>query len=189
MGGCMGTLVGADLLNLDAIQRMGAPVASIGGAGTFDGIFMTGIVAVLIASLSGPPRPVSGRCRDDDPTATVDDDPAARLDDDPAATVEDDPAARLDDDPAARLDDDPTARVDDPPAARLDDDPSRFDALAMTGIMCPPIDDETARRLERLHVRAWPAGETARLDGWLWRWSGGASQRANSVATIDFTGN
>jgi N-acetylglutamate synthase len=59
----------------------------------------------------------------------------------------------------------------------------------MTGIMCPPIDNETARRLERLHVRAWPAGETARLDGWLWRWSGGGSQRANSVATIDFTGN
>jgi uncharacterized membrane protein len=59
IGGCMGTLVGADLLNLDAIQRMGAPVASIGGAGTFDGIFMTGIVAVLIASLSGPPRQVS----------------------------------------------------------------------------------------------------------------------------------
>jgi uncharacterized membrane protein len=59
IGGSMGTLVGADLLNLGAIQRMGAPVASIGGAGTFDGIFMTGIVAVLIASLSGPPRPVS----------------------------------------------------------------------------------------------------------------------------------
>jgi hypothetical protein len=32
---------------------MGAPVASIGGAGTFDGIFVAGILAVLIASLSG----------------------------------------------------------------------------------------------------------------------------------------
>jgi uncharacterized membrane protein len=53
IGGSMGTLVGADLLNLDAIQRMGAPVASIGGAGTFDGIFLAGILAVLIASLSG----------------------------------------------------------------------------------------------------------------------------------------
>jgi GNAT superfamily N-acetyltransferase len=42
--------------------------------------------------------------------------------------------------------------------------------------------------LERLHVRAWPATETARIDGWLWRWSGGASQRANSVSTVDFTG-
>jgi ribosomal protein S18 acetylase RimI-like enzyme len=49
--------------------------------------------------------------------------------------------------------------------------------------------NETLRRLERLHVRAWPATETARINGWLWRWSGGGSQRANSVSTIDFTGN
>jgi GNAT superfamily N-acetyltransferase len=49
--------------------------------------------------------------------------------------------------------------------------------------------NETVRRLERLHVRAWPAAETARIDGWLWRWSGGGSQRANSVSTIDFNGN
>jgi GNAT superfamily N-acetyltransferase len=49
--------------------------------------------------------------------------------------------------------------------------------------------NETLRRLERLHVRAWPASETARIDGWLWRWSGGGSQRANSVSTIDFIGN
>jgi GNAT superfamily N-acetyltransferase len=48
--------------------------------------------------------------------------------------------------------------------------------------------NETLRRMERLHVRAWPATETARVDGWLWRWSGGASQRANSVSTIGFTG-
>jgi N-acetylglutamate synthase len=49
--------------------------------------------------------------------------------------------------------------------------------------------NETLRLLERLHVRAWPASETARIDGWLWRWSGGDSQRANSVSTIDFIGN
>jgi len=53
ISGSMGTLVGADLLNLGAIRRMGAPVASIGGAGTFDGIFVVGILAVLIAALSG----------------------------------------------------------------------------------------------------------------------------------------
>ena len=53
ISGSMGTLIGADLLNLGAIRRMGAPVASIGGAGTFDGIFLAGILAVLIASLSG----------------------------------------------------------------------------------------------------------------------------------------
>jgi len=51
-GGSLGTLIGADLLNLGAVQGLGAPVASIGGAGTFDGIFLTGIMAVLLASLS-----------------------------------------------------------------------------------------------------------------------------------------
>ncbi len=45
----MGTLIGADLLNLKAISRMGAPVASIGGAGTFDAIFLSGIIAVLLS--------------------------------------------------------------------------------------------------------------------------------------------
>jgi uncharacterized membrane protein len=52
IGGSLGTLTGADLLNLGNIRGLGAPVASIGGAGTFDGIFLIGIVAVLIASLS-----------------------------------------------------------------------------------------------------------------------------------------
>jgi uncharacterized membrane protein len=47
--GSLGTLLGADLLNLGNIQGLGAPIASIGGAGTFDGIFMTGILAVLLA--------------------------------------------------------------------------------------------------------------------------------------------
>ncbi len=52
VGGSLGTLIGADLLNLGAVQGLGAPVASIGGAGTFDGIFLTGILAVLLASFS-----------------------------------------------------------------------------------------------------------------------------------------
>ena len=52
IGGSLGTLIGADLLNLGSIGGLGAPVASIGGAGTFDGIFLIGIVSVLIASLS-----------------------------------------------------------------------------------------------------------------------------------------
>jgi uncharacterized membrane protein len=59
VGGSLGTLVGADLLNLDKIQGLGAPVASIGGAGTFDGIFVTAVLAVLIASIS--PRSRLGR--------------------------------------------------------------------------------------------------------------------------------
>ena len=43
-------------------------------------------------------------------------------------------------------------------------------------------------RMERGHVRAWPALETRDVEGWLWRCSGGGSQRANSVSTVDFTG-
>jgi len=49
IAGCLGTLIGADLLNLGNIRGLGAPVASIGGAGTFDGVFLTGIIAVLLA--------------------------------------------------------------------------------------------------------------------------------------------
>ena len=51
VAGVLGTLIGADLLNLRAIPKLGAPVASIGGAGTFDGIFLSGILAVLLAGL------------------------------------------------------------------------------------------------------------------------------------------
>jgi uncharacterized membrane protein len=54
IAGSMGTLIGADLSNLDKVRGLGAPVASIGGAGTFDGIFLTGILAVLLASLYHP---------------------------------------------------------------------------------------------------------------------------------------
>lgn len=47
-GGVLGTLIGADLLNLKKIKNLGAPVASIGGAGTFDGIFLSGFLALLL---------------------------------------------------------------------------------------------------------------------------------------------
>jgi len=49
VSGVLGTLIGADLSNLHKIPRLGAPVASIGGAGTFDGVFLSGIIAVLLA--------------------------------------------------------------------------------------------------------------------------------------------
>jgi uncharacterized membrane protein len=49
IGGTMGVLVGADLMRMRDIDRLGVPVASIGGAGTFDGIFFTGIIAALLA--------------------------------------------------------------------------------------------------------------------------------------------
>lgn len=59
IAGSLGTLIGADLLNLNKIQGLGAPVASIGGAGTFDGIFLTGIVAVLLSPVAQPRRGVN----------------------------------------------------------------------------------------------------------------------------------
>lgn len=49
VAGTLGTLIGADLLNLDKLNVLKAPVASIGGAGTFDGIFLTGVLAVLLS--------------------------------------------------------------------------------------------------------------------------------------------
>lgn len=49
VAGTLGTLIGADLTNLGALRRLGGRVASIGGAGTFDGVFVTGILAVLLA--------------------------------------------------------------------------------------------------------------------------------------------
>jgi uncharacterized membrane protein len=49
ISGTLGVLIGADLLRLKDVRHLGAPLASIGGAGTFDGIFMTGLVAVLLS--------------------------------------------------------------------------------------------------------------------------------------------
>jgi uncharacterized membrane protein len=49
VSGSMGALIGADLWNLPRIAEIGAPVVSIGGAGTFDGVFLTGIIAGLLA--------------------------------------------------------------------------------------------------------------------------------------------
>lgn len=52
MAGTLGTLLGADvlhLLNRRTTALLDAPLLSIGGAGTFDGIFLSGILAVLLA--------------------------------------------------------------------------------------------------------------------------------------------
>lgn len=48
ISGSLGVLIGADILRIKDIRELNAPVAAIGGAGTFDGIFMTGIIAVLL---------------------------------------------------------------------------------------------------------------------------------------------
>ena len=51
------------------------------------------------------------------------------------------------------------------------------------------IDRELLLRIELAGVAAWPALETAAFDGWLWRFSDGGSQRANSVSTLDYRGD
>ncbi|HVM57282.1 MAG TPA: DUF1614 domain-containing protein [Gaiellaceae bacterium] len=51
VSGTLGTLVGADLSNLHRIRGLGAPVASIGGAGTFDAVFLSGVMAVVLAAV------------------------------------------------------------------------------------------------------------------------------------------
>jgi len=49
IGGTMGVLIGADLLRFKDIRQLATPFASIGGAGSFDGIFISGLLAVLLA--------------------------------------------------------------------------------------------------------------------------------------------
>lgn len=49
VSGVLGTLIGADLTNIGKIRSLGTPYASIGGAGTFDGIFLSGVLAVLLS--------------------------------------------------------------------------------------------------------------------------------------------
>lgn len=49
IAGTLGVLIGADLLKLNSLRLMRVPVLSIGGAGTFDGVFLAGLLAALLA--------------------------------------------------------------------------------------------------------------------------------------------
>jgi uncharacterized membrane protein len=49
VAGVLGPLIGADLLHLRDISKIATGIASIGGAGTFDGIVLSGIVAAYLA--------------------------------------------------------------------------------------------------------------------------------------------
>jgi N-acetylglutamate synthase len=62
--------------------------------------------------------------------------------------------------------------------------------LGESGAATAPSLSERERLLaiELAAVRAWPAGETRDVDGWLWRYSGGGSQRANSVSALHYRG-
>ena len=48
VSGTLGTLIGADILNLGKLSELRTGSASIGGAGTWDGVFLTGILAVFL---------------------------------------------------------------------------------------------------------------------------------------------
>lgn len=47
--GVLSALFGADILHLKDLSKIGSGVMSIGGAGTFDGIFLTGVFAVVFS--------------------------------------------------------------------------------------------------------------------------------------------
>jgi uncharacterized membrane protein len=49
VAGVLGPLIGADLLHLRDIETLETGIASIGGAGTFDGIILSGIVVAYLA--------------------------------------------------------------------------------------------------------------------------------------------
>lgn len=49
IAGVAGPLIGADLMHLKEIEHSAVGMASIGGAGTFDGIVLSGIVAAYLA--------------------------------------------------------------------------------------------------------------------------------------------
>ena len=49
VAGVLGPLIGADLLHLRDVSKLATGIASIGGAGTFDGIVLSGIVAAYLA--------------------------------------------------------------------------------------------------------------------------------------------
>ena len=48
VSGALGTLIGADILNLRKLKDLPG-IVSIGGAGVFDGIFLTGVLAALLS--------------------------------------------------------------------------------------------------------------------------------------------
>jgi len=47
--GTLGVLIGADLLNLHRVKELHSTFVSIGGAGVFDGIFLTGLISALLS--------------------------------------------------------------------------------------------------------------------------------------------
>ena len=59
VAGSLGALIGADVWNLPRVAELGAPIVAIGGAGTFDGVFLSGILAGVLAAWIAPSRPAA----------------------------------------------------------------------------------------------------------------------------------
>lgn len=51
VAGVLGPLIGADLFHLRDIEKIATGMASIGGAGTFDGVVLSGIMAAYLAGV------------------------------------------------------------------------------------------------------------------------------------------
>lgn len=51
ISGVLGTLIGADVLNIKKALRTTPGILSIGGAGVFDGIFLVGIASVFLCAI------------------------------------------------------------------------------------------------------------------------------------------
>ncbi|WP_243675712.1 DUF1614 domain-containing protein [Vulcanisaeta distributa] len=49
--GSLSTLLGADIFNIKRVVRVMRGYVSIGGAGVFDGIYLTGLTSLILASL------------------------------------------------------------------------------------------------------------------------------------------
>lgn len=51
------------------------------------------------------------------------------------------------------------------------------------------MDRATLQEVDKIAAWAWPAFVVADVDGWLWRYSGGGSKRANSVLAMGWRGH
>ncbi len=51
ISGVLGTLIGADVLNIKKVLKTSPGMLSIGGAGVFDGVFLVGIVSVFLCAI------------------------------------------------------------------------------------------------------------------------------------------
>jgi GNAT superfamily N-acetyltransferase len=59
----------------------------------------------------------------------------------------------------------------------------------LSAVHNPAVPRPLLLAIEHAAVRAWPAVQTAAVDGWLWRHTSGGSLRANSAATLAFGGS